>query len=149
MKKIMFATTLALACVTAAHAVEVGVSGVRDNNLDRDGVRVEVAAPKLSVGAFTPTASITNVEHEYTRYAVGVNAGLFNVGSLAVDATAAGVYQNTRGASNGYGVTVGLKGTLPITKAVNLTAGVERIWGQDRVSGFDGTVGTVGLNVKF
>jgi len=149
MKKIMFATALVLASITATHAFEVGVSGVRDDNLKRDGSRVEVAVPQVSVLGLTPTVSATNINHEYTRYAVGVKTDLVKVGALTVGATASGVYQNTRGAQNGYGVTAGLKGTLPITKAIDLTAGVERFWGQDRVDGFDGTVSVIGLNVKF
>jgi hypothetical protein len=149
MKKIMFATALVLASITAAHAVEVGVSGVRDNNLNRDGTRIEVTVPQISVFGMTPTVSATNISNQYTRYAAGVEANLFKVGPLTVGATATGVYQDTRGASNGYGVTAGLRGTLPITKSVDLTAGVERFWGQNRVDNFNGTVGTVGLNVKF
>lgn len=146
MKK--FLTALAfLAFGSAAMAADVGISAVRDSNLNEDGARVTVAAGKVL--GVTPQLSVTNV-NSYTRYAAGAEAGLFAVGPVKVSAAGAAVYQNTAGAgANGYGLTAGVKAVLPLAKNISATAGVERFYGQDRVNGFNGTVGTIGLVARF
>jgi hypothetical protein len=148
MKKTLIALSM-LAVTGVASAAEVSVGGVYDNNLDREGARIEVAVPEFKLGVVTPTISATHINDEYVRYAVGARANLFNVGALTVGAAAGGVYQNTQNGTDGYGATAGLLGSLPVTKSIDLTAGVEQFWGQDRVKQFDGTVASVGLNVRF
>lgn len=142
MKK--FLTALAfVAAAGAACAVEVGVSGVRDYNLDKDGVRVTA-----SVGALT--ASATSINNTYNRYAVGTGLNLAQIGPVKVGATVAAVYQDTAtGGVNGYGISGGLKATLPLVKNVDLVAGVERFAGQARINAYNGTTGTVGLVARF
>lgn len=136
----------ALAFVAAAGAVcaaEVGVSAVRDYNVDKDGVRVTATVGKATVSA-------TSIDNVYNRYAVGTGVDLFKVGPVKVGATGAVVYQDTANAgTNGYGVAAGLKATLPLAKNVDLTAGVERFVGQSRINEYNGTVGTVGVALRF
>lgn len=142
MKK--FLTALAfVAAAGAVSAAEVGVSAVRDYNLDKDGVRVTATLGKL-------TASATSVDYKYNRYAVGTGVDLGSIGPVKVGATVAGVYQDTSVSGvDGYGVTGGLKAVLPITKTVELAAGVERFVGQERIRQYNGTVGSIGLVARF
>ena len=146
MKK--FLTALALfAFGSMAMAADVGVSAVRDSNLDQNGARVTLTTGKVL--GVTPQLSVTNVDG-YTRYAAGAEAGLFAVGPVKVSAAGAAVYQNTAGAgTNGYGLTAGVKAVLPLTKNIDATAGVERFYGQDRINGFNGSVATVGIVARF
>ena len=139
MKKIIMAT---LFTTTAFAASAVEVSAVRDYNLEANGYRVATSVSGIDLSA-------TRVDAGYSRYAVGKTFDLTKVGKVGVSANVAGVYQDTIGGTNGYGVTAGLKATFPITKSIDVVAGVERFAGQDRISQFNGTTGTIGLNVKF
>jgi hypothetical protein len=142
MKKLLTALAV-VAAVGTASAVEVGVSAVRDYNVDKDGTRVTATVGKATVSA-------TSINDVYNRYAVGTGVDLFTVGLVKVGATGAVVYQDTSGAGqDGYGVTAGLKASVPLAKNVDLTAGVERFVGQSRLNDFNGTVGTVGVAVRF
>lgn len=146
MKK--FLTALAfIAFGSAAMAADVGISAVRDGNLDQDGTRVTFAAGKIL--GVTPQLSVTSVD-SYTRYAAGAEAKLVAVGPVKLSATGAGVFQSTVGTgASGYGLTGGLKAVLPLTKNIDITAGAERFFGQERVNGFNGSVATIGLNARF
>lgn len=148
MKKAFVALAISVAG-TAALAADVSVSGVRDYTLDRDGVRVAATASKPVVRNITPTASVTYINDRYTRYAVGGTIPVAQLGAVAVKATAGGVFQDTAVGANGYGLTAGLQAAVDLSKNVQLTAGVERFVGQSRVNQFNGTVGTVGVALKF
>ena len=139
MKKIVIASILATAAI-AASAVEV--SAVRDYTVDKNGFRVGASVASVDVTA-------THIENTYNRYAVGKSFQVAKVGPVAVSAAVAGVYQDTHTGQSGYGLTAGAKATLPVTKSVDLVAGVERFVGQERVNQYSGTTGVVGLNVKF
>ena len=143
MKKIIIA---ALATVAfAASAAEVTVSAARDyQGQHADGYRVATQVAGLGLSA-------THIDNRYNRFAVGKDVQLTKVGPVAVSAGVAGVYQatNTSVGVDGYGLTVGTKASYAVTKSVDLVAGVERFYGQDRIKQFNGNVGTVGLNVKF
>lgn len=143
MKKIVIA---ALAVVSiAASAAEVSVSAVRDyTGTDTNGYRVATQVAGLGLSA-------THIDNKYNRFAVGKDFQLAKLGPVALSAGAAGVYQstNTVGGVDGYGLTVGGKASFAVTKSVDVVAGVERFYGQDRIKQFNGNVGTVGLNVKF
>ena len=148
MKKTLIVLAM-LTGATVASAADVTVSGVRDANLDRDGTRVTVSTNR-TVGPVTPFASVTHINDRYTRYAVGGTVPVTTLGPVAVRAAVGGVYQDTAGRSaDGYGLTAGLQAGVNLTKTVQLTAGVERFIGQNRVDQFNGNVATVGLNVKF
>ena len=141
MKKTIIASLLLAA--SAAFAGDVTVSGVRDLNAGKNGVRVSTEVAGLNVSA-------TRVEDTYNRYAVGKDFNVASAGPVAVSIPVAGVYQRTAdGGKNGYGLTVGLKTTTPVTKSISVVAGVERFYGQDVISEYNGNVGTVGLAVKF
>ena len=139
MKKIIMATLFA---TTALAASAVEVSAVRDYNLDANGYRVAASVATVDLSA-------TRVDSAYNRFAVGKSFELTKVGKVGVSANVAGVYQDTIGGTSGYGLTAGLKATLPVTKSIDVVASVERFAGQERVKPFNGTTGTVGLNIKF
>jgi opacity protein-like surface antigen len=146
MKK--FFTMVALATgVMSVQAADVSASYVRDLNLDQDGVRVQASAGSML--GLVPTVSVTHIDGAYTRYALGTQVELAKLGPVAVSVTGAGVYQNTFGADNGYGMTVGAQAEMSLTKSVSVVAGVERFLGQSRVQPFVGNQATVGLAVKF
>lgn len=130
-----------------ASAAEVGVAGIHDIAANKDGVRVTASVG--SVAGFTPQLSVSRVDTAYTRYAVGTQYAITKVGPVALSAGVAGVYQDTIGGTTGYGATAGLKATVALNKSIDLVAGAERFAGQDRISASNGTVTSVGLNVKF
>ena len=141
MKKTIIASLLL--ATSAAFAGDVTVSGVRDLTAGKNGVRVSTEVAGLNVSA-------TRIEDTYNRYAVGKDFNVANAGPVAISVGGAGVYQRTAdGGKNGYGLTVGLKTTTPVTKNVSVVAGVERFYGQDVISQYNGNTGTLGLAVKF
>jgi hypothetical protein len=144
MKKIAIAVLATLSL--AASAAEVTVSGVTDYaGTDKSGVRIGTSYQGIGL-------SVTHIDDRYNRYAVGKQFEIAKLGQVAFSAGGSLVYQDTLGAidkTNGYGITIGGKATLPLTKAVDITASVERFYGQDRINRYDGNVGSVGLTVKF
>lgn len=141
MKKTIIASLLLAA--STAFAGDVSVSEVRDLKAAKNGIRVGTEVAGLTVSA-------TRVEDTYNRYAVGKDFAVANAGPVAISVPVAGVYQRTADAGkNGYGLTVGLKTTTPVTKNVSVVAGVERFYGQDVISQYNGNTGTIGLAVKF
>jgi hypothetical protein len=146
MKKLFAATALVMATLSAS-AMEVGVSAVRDSNLNADGVRVTVAAG--SIGSIKPILSITHLNNQYNRYAVGSEYVLTKLGPVAVGATAALAYQDNTASVAGYGLALGAKATLPLAKNVDAVLSTERFAGQDRIGNSNGMVTALGLNVKF
>lgn len=139
MKKIVIASILA-ATAFAASAVEV--SATHDYKTEKDGFRVGASVAGLDVTA-------THVDNTYNRYAVGKSFDLFKVGAANVTTQVAGVYQDTHTGQNGYGLTAGVKASVPVTKSVSAFVGAERFIGQDRVKAFNGTTAQLGLAYKF
>lgn len=146
MKKLFLATILA-ASLTSAMAVTVGVSTVRDVSLDTTGAQVTLSLDKR--GAFTPTLSVANINGMYTQYGIGATYQLTKVGPVMLDASGKLVTQQVVSGQSGYGAVVGVIGTYPLTKAVDLVGGVSRFAGQDRVSQFNGNTTSLGLVAKF
>ena len=131
-----------LAITTAAFAGDFSVSGVYDYTAKEQGFRVGTSVAGLSLTA-------THIDNQYNRYAVGKDVELTKLGPVALSAGASVSYQDTINGVNGYGISVGAKATLPITKQIDLVASTERFAGQERVSQFNGNTGSIGLKVKF
>ncbi len=146
MKKTLIAALLVLS-VTAASALDVGVSMVRDAQLDKTGARVTLTSHEF--GAVAPQVTITNVNDVYIRYGVGAEYSLVKVGGLDVALTGAGVFQDATSSVTGYGLTTGLKATYPLTKNIGAYATLERFYGQERISAFNGNTAGIGLVAKF
>lgn len=146
MKKIVIAGILASAFGIAS-AAEVSVGGAYDYKSEQWGTRVTASAGKL--GPIVPQVSVTQISNRYTRYAVGTNVDLAQVGNLKVGAGAAGVYQNSFVGDNGYGVTAGLNATYAVTKDFSVVGSIEKFYGQERIKAYDGTVASIGVAYKF
>jgi len=144
MKKFTIAVLATLSL--AASAAEVTVSGVTDyTGTDKSGVRIGTTYQGIGL-------SYTRIEDRYNRYAVGKQFEITKLGPVVFSAGGSLVYQDTLVAAdktNGYGVTVGGKATLALNKSVDLIAGVERFYGQDRINQYNGNTGSLGLAVKF
>ena len=140
MKKAIIASMLAI--TTTAFAGEVSVSGAHDYTLQKSGVRVATSVAGVSLTA-------TRIDDSYNRYAVGKQFEITKIGPMSLSAGGSVAYQDTAKGDNGYGLSVGVKATLPITKQIDLVASTERFVGQDRIANFNGNTGTIGLNVKF
>jgi hypothetical protein len=140
MKKAIIASMLVL--TSAAFAGEFTVSGAYDYTANEQGFRVGTSVAGLSLTA-------THIDNHYNRYAVGKDVELVKIGPVALSAGASVSYQDTINGVNGYGLSVGTKATLHITKQIDLVASTERFAGQSRVSQFNGNTGTIGLRVKF
>jgi hypothetical protein len=146
MNKIITIVALASAAMST-QAAGLSASYVRDMNLDQNGVRLQASVDNLF--GVSPTLSLTHVDGAYNRYALGTQVELAKLGPVAVSVSGAGVYQNSFGAANGYGMTLGAQAELALAKGVSVVAGVERFLGQSRVQAFVGNQATFGLAVKF
>jgi hypothetical protein len=146
MKKLAMTFALAL-MVSSAMATEVGMSYVHDHAANENGVRVEVGTK--SFYNVTPKASVTYIENVYTRYAVGGDVNLVKLGAVDVTAAATGFYNDATVGENGFGVTVGAKASVPVSKHFHLVAGYERVFAQDKIQNVEGNVFTAGIAAKF
>lgn len=148
MKKTILALSLSLALLaTNAFATDFTIAGVRDMNTDKNGVRAVVSVG--SVFGVTPHLSATRVRDVYDRYAVGTDLKLIDVAGLQLSATGDVVYQNSSVGDSGYGLVGGAKVTYALTPTFGVVAGFERFFGQDKVSGYNGNVASVGLKASF
>ena len=145
MKKII-ATCLTL-IATSVMAADADLSYVRDHNSDKDGVRLTLTGDPLVLGV-SPVASVTHVGDAYTRYAVGGSLNLGQVGPFTFNAVGTGVFQDTKAAVNGWGGTAGLNIGYSFSKNTSLNAGIEHLWAQDKISGSEGNLVTVGVKMK-
>lgn len=143
MKKLIIATSI-MAASLSTMATEVSVSAVRDFNLNANGARVTTELSGLKLSA-------TNVDNQYLRLSVGKEFPLVKVGPVSLSASVSGVSQDSKAVhhSDGYGLALGGKATLAVTKSIDLVASAERFVGQSRVSSYNGNTGTLGLTLKF
>ena len=150
MKKILIATTIALAA-TAASALEVGVIGTRDysGTDNRNGAGVTLGQSFGKVGVTAGFEQFTRGANDQDRYSLVAGYNVAKVGAITVTPNVGVAYLNNQTGQDGYAMTVGIGATVPVTKQISLTAGVARQYGQDRVQAFDGNRVTVGVKYKF
>lgn len=141
MNKLILATAISLSALTAT-AADVSVSTVRDFSTDRNGVRVTTGVAGFNAG-------YTHVTDSYNRFSLGKEMQLVKLGKASVAATGTAVYQNSTNNANGYGLIAGVKAAYPLTKDLELVAGIERFIGQKRVNSYNGNTTVVGVNIKF
>lgn len=145
----MISVVAAMMFAASVNAAELTASYVHDSKAEKNGVRVEL--PVGSVFGVKPVLGVTHVNDVYTRYSVGADFQVAKVGPVALSASGSTLFQDTltKTGKNGYALTVGAKASVPLNKSVDLVARVDRFYGQDRVSDLNGTIGSVGLAVKF
>lgn len=139
MKKLISIALISFAGVV--NAGEVTASYLTDSG--RDGYALSTNIKGITLGA-------SHVDRVYDRFSVGKLFDIAKVGPVQLAAGGAGVYQNTlAGNDNGYGLAAQATATATVNKNVDVVAGVQKFWGQDRVSTQNGNSATVGIKVKF
>lgn len=148
MKKIVFASILALAATTAS-ALEVGVRGVHTGDATADMVGVTVGQ---KFGAF----GVEGAFDRSTRGAMNVNRwsvlGSYDVAKAVgvnVAAKAGVAHIDPAVGENGAALLVGVGVSYPLTKKVSLVADYTYQRGQDRVRSFNGNNVSAGVKVAF
>jgi len=149
MKKIAIAALMAVSAMSAS-ALELGVTATRDHSGSNSSTGGLTLGTK--VGGLGLTAGFertTQGAREQDRISLVADRALMAVGpvSLAVRAGVAHL-DNTRGA-DGYAMTVGVGANYALTKTVAMTVALDRQYGQDRVSAYDGNRVTVGIKTSF
>ena len=150
MKKILIATTIALAA-TAASALELGVNATRDysgaENRNGGGITLGQNYGKVSLTAgFDRFTKGTN---DQDRYSLVAGYDVAKVGFVTVTPKVGVAYLNNQFGSDGYAMTVGVGATVPVTKQIGIGLDVARQYGQDRVQSSDGNTVTVGVKYSF
>lgn len=150
MKKFAFASILALAAISAS-AVEVGITAVDQTtpNPNRYGYGVTVGE---NFGAYNVTAGISRFSREandQTRVSLVGSREVFKAGPVSLTGRVGVAYLNNQTGEDGSAVTVGVGASAPVAKNVAVGLSVDRQYGQNRVSSFDGNVITAGLKYSF
>jgi hypothetical protein len=143
MKKAI-ATLILSSSALAANAFEVGVEGVHDYGVHKNGYRATTEIYGVDLSA-------THMGHSYNRVTVGKDFDLYKLGNATFSAGAALAYQNTlvSKVQNGYGAVIDADVTIKINKKIDAVAGIEHFTGQSQIKSFNGNAATIGLNVKF
>jgi opacity protein-like surface antigen len=150
MKKFAIATLMAIAAITAS-AVEVGVTAVNATtpNPNRYGYGVTVGE---NFGAYNVTAGVSRFIREtndQTRVTLVGSRDLYKVGPVSLSGRVGLAYLNNQTGEDGTALTVGVGAAVPVAKNVTAGLSVDRQYGQNRVSSFDGNVITAGVKVGF
>ena len=149
MKKFI-ATVALLGMFSMAHAVDVGVSAVRDQSVDADGVRVTVGTGKIA--GFNAGVELTNLRSGtsgYDQYALTGTRELTKVGPMAVSVKVGAGFVDRVAGEDGYALTAGLVADLPLSKTTSIVASAERRFGQERINDLSGNTFSVGLKHSF
>ncbi len=149
MKKIVLATAIALAA-SAASAVEVGVTATRDySGTDRNfgGVTLGQSYGKVSATAGFERSTVGGNDQD--RWSLVGGYDVVKLGPVTVTPRLGVAYLDNQTGSNGYAATVGLGASVPVTKKVGVGLAVDRQYGQDRVSQFDGNRVTAAVKYSF
>ncbi|NDB57399.1 hypothetical protein EB001_02985 [bacterium] len=139
MKKLISIAIISFAGVV--NAGEVTASYLTDSG--RDGYAISTQVKGVTLGA-------SHVDRVYDRFSVGKSFDVAKMGPLQLAAGGSAVYQNTLAKNDsGYGLVAQATATAAVNKNVDVVAGVQKFWGQDRVSAQNGNSATVGIKVKF
>jgi hypothetical protein len=148
MKKIALA---ALAAVSiSASALEVGINGVESTaGNNRYGAGVTVGQQMGDIGVTAGVSRFVREANDQTRWSLVADKKLASAGPVSLAGRAGVAYLDNRTGNDGFAATLGVGASMPIAK--NLTAGVsvDRQWGQNRVSSFNGNIVTAGIKVGF
>ena len=150
MKKFAIASILAVATITAS-AIEVGVTAVNQTtpNPERYGYGVTVGE---TFGAYNVTAGVSRFYREandQTRVTLVGSREVAKVGPVALSGRVGLAYLNNQTGEDGTALTVGAGAQVPVSSKVAATLSVDRQYGQNRVSSFNGNVITAGLKYSF
>ena len=150
MKKLAIASIIALAATTAS-ALELGASVTRDYSgaENRNGSGISLTQRYGAVGLTAGFDRFTKGSNDQDRYSVVAGLDLTKVGAVTVTPKVGVAYLNNQVGQDGYAMTAGVGASVPVTKKVSVGLAVDRQYGQDRVSQFDGNRVTVGAKYSF
>ena len=149
MKKILFATLATLAF--SASAVEVGVTGTRDysGTSDRTGYGITLGQKFGAVGVEAGYDRFTQSTNDQDRYSLVASYDVTKIGPVTLAVKAGVAYLDNQTVANGYAVTAGVGGSVPVAKNLAATIDYRRQEGQKSVNAFDGNQVAVGLKYSF
>jgi opacity protein-like surface antigen len=147
MKKIAFASLLAMAAFTAS-AVEVGVTAARDYaGADRNAYGITLGQSYGSVGVTAGFDRATTGANNQDRYSLVGGYDVVKLGSATVAVKMGGAYLNNQTGADGYALLVGAGVSMPVANKISVGLDYTRQYGQERVNSFDGNRLTA--NVKY
>ena len=149
MKKILFATLATLAF--SASAVEVGVTGTRDysGTSDRTGYGITLGQKFGAVGVEAGYDRFTQSTNDQDRYSLVASYDVTKIGPVTIAVKGGVAYLDNQTVANGYAVTAGVGGSVPVAKNLAATIDYRRQEGQKSVNAFDGNQVAVGLKYSF
>ena len=150
MKKLAIATILATAAF-AASALEVGVTAVDQTtpNPNRYGAGVTVGE---NFGGYNVTEGVSRFIREgndQTRVSLVGSRDVYKAGPVALSGRVGVAYLNNQTGEDGSALTVGVGASVPVAKSVTAGLSVDRQYGQNRVSSFNGNVITASVKYGF
>jgi len=147
MKKIAFASLLAMAAFTAS-AVEVGVTAARDYaGADRNAYGITLGQSYGPVGVTAGFDRATTGANNQDRYSLVGGYDVVKLGSATVAVKMGGAYLNNQTGADGYALLVGAGVSMPVANKISVGLDYTRQYGQERVNSFDGNRLTA--NVKY
>jgi opacity protein-like surface antigen len=150
MKKFAIASLLAIAAISAS-AVEVGITAVDQTtpNPNRYGYGVTVGE---TMGVYNVTAGLSRFYREandQTRFSLVGSREVYKAGPVSLTGRVGYAYLNNQTGEDGSALTVGVGASVPVAKNVTAGLSIDRQYGQNRVSQFDGNIITAGVKYSF
>ena len=152
MKKSMIVALL-MATALSAGAAEVGIYGGRDFAGTDAGTVRGVVSTALPAG-LTGNLELTRERKGSTginQVGLTLQKSLYTLGPVSLSGkTGVALVDRVGGTGqNGYALTAGLVGSVPVTKSTTFETGIERRIGQSRVSDVNGNTFLVGVKTSF
>ena len=149
MKKLAIATLATLAL--SASALEVGVNGTRDYSgaADRTGYGVTLGTKFGAFGVEAGYNRFVQGTNDQDRYSLVGSHDVTKVGPVTVALKGGVAYLMNQTGADGYAVTAGLGGSVPIAKNLAATLDWRNQQGQKNVNAFDGNQVSAGLKYTF
>ena len=149
MKKVLFATLASLAL--SASAIEVGVNGTRDysGSADRTGYGITVGKRFGAVGVEAGYTRFIQSTNDQDRYSLVGSYDVTKIGPVTVAVKGGVAYLMNQTSADGYAITAGVGGSVPVAKNLAATVDWRRQQGQKNINSFDGNQVAVGLKYSF
>jgi hypothetical protein len=149
MKKIALASILSLT-VSAASALEVGVTGTHDSSgTDRNFGGITVGHNYRDLGLTVGFERSIVGNNDQNRWSLVGSYDLVAFGPVKVSPQIGFAYLDNQNSSSGYAGTVGVSASVPVTNSVSVSVSMDRQYGHDRVSQFDGNRAGLSIRYKF
>ena len=149
MKKVLYASLASLAL--SASAIEVGVNGTRDysGSADRTGYGITLGKKIGTVGVEAGYTRFIQGTNDQDRYSLVGSYDVTKIGPVTVAVKGGVAYLMNQTGADGYAVTAGVGGSVPVAKNLDATVDWRRQEGQKSINSFDGNQVAVGLKYSF